>query len=360
MAGVRWCLVVFALLIWNGCSSFGGSANGSRLAMMEASPQWDLEEEIFVNSVPTGGIKDGKKWETFWGFINKPDDAFPEKYPKTIKPSFPQLPATAFRVTWLGHSTMVIRMGGKTFLLDPMFSERASPFSWAGPQRFHAPVVSLRDLPPIDAVIISHDHYDHLDMVTIETLVKTTDAPFLMPLGVGAHFEEWEVPADRIIEMDWWDEAMVGSVKIAATPSRHFSGRGLFDRNETLWASWTFVGPTHRVFFSGDTGFFDGFREISEKYGPFDIAMFEIGAFHENWADIHLGPDKAIEAFEMMDAKVVMPIHWGTFSLGMHGWRDPIRTFSELAESRGHRWVAPRPGDYVEPGIYEPQVPWWE
>lgn len=356
----RWGLAMCTLLLFGCAASFGGTPEGERMTRMQQSPQWNDEEGIFINLVKTGGIKPGTRWETFWGFINKPDDAFPEEYPKTVKPTFPELPGDRLRVTWLGHSSVVVRMAGKTFLLDPQFSNRASPYQWAGPSRFHPTVIALKDLPPIDAVIISHDHYDHLDMATIKELVSLTSAPFIMPLGVGAHLEEWEVPDERIIEMDWWEETSIGGVKVVATPSRHFSGRGLTNRDETLWASWTLVGPVHRVFFSGDTGLFDGFREISKRYGPFDVAMFEIGAYHPNWGDVHLGPDQAMTAFEMMDAKVVMPIHWGTFSLGMHGWKDPIQTFSDLAEFRGHRWVAPRPGDYVEPGVYEPRTPWWD
>lgn len=341
-------------------ASFGGTPDGARLERMKASEQWNDVEEKFQNVIPTGGIKPGKRWELFKAFWNKPPDPTPEDYPPTLTPEFSDIPSASLRVTWLGHSTVVVSTAGQHILLDPIFSERASPFEWIGPSRFHLPPVDIKDLPPLDAVIISHDHYDHLDMNSIKELVDTTDALFLVPLGVGAHLEEWGIPANRLRELDWWDEIQIGAIKIAATPSRHFSGRGLFNRDSTLWASWTIIGPNHRVYFSGDTGYFEGFREISERYGPFDLAMFEVGAFNEAWSDVHLGPKNAIRAYEQMEADVIMPIHWGTFSLGLHGWKDPAEEFAKIAEEKGYRWVAPRPGEHVEPGVYEPKQPWWK
>lgn len=304
-------------------------------------------------------MEPGGTWETTRGWFSKPDDAFPSRELPTLTPDLSAPPVSGLRMTWLGHSSTLLEIDGVHLLLDPIFSERASPSTLVGPRRFHPLVLNPEDLPRLDAVIISHDHYDHLDMQAVRDLMRLSAAVFIVPLGVGAHLERWDVPRERIVEMDWWDEHTIKGLTIAATPSRHFTGRGLFDRFETLWASWTFVGPEHRVFFSGDTGFFEGFRDIAERYGPFDIAMYEIGAYHQAWGQIHLGPEGALDAFELMDAALVMPIHWGSFDLGLHGWTEPIETFVRLAEERGHPWVTPAPGASVEPGLIEPRSPWW-
>ncbi|QDG51786.1 hypothetical protein FIV42_13830 [Persicimonas caeni] len=341
-------------------ASLGGDPDGERLERIRQSKQWSDEDGIFVNSVPTTVMMPGKTWEVTLDWFDKPGDAVPDTPPSTVRPVFSEPPADGLRVTWLGHSTTLVEIDGARILIDSVFADRASPSTLVGPLRFHPLPVDPSELPELDAIIISHDHYDHLDMRAARELAASSNAPFLVPLGVGEHLEVWDIPADRIREFDWWDETQIGPVTIAATPSRHFSGRGLLNRFSTLWASWTFVGPEHRVFFSGDTGLFDGFADIADKYGPFDIAMYEIGAFNTNWGQIHLGPEGALDAFEMMDAKLVVPIHWGTFDLGLHGWKDPIRTFATLADERGHRWAAPMPGGAIEPGVSEPKEPWWE
>ncbi|TXD36854.1 hypothetical protein FRC96_09035 [Lujinxingia vulgaris] len=340
-------------------ASLGGSLEGERLERAMASLNWSDDEAIFLNPVETSVMEPGGTWETTRGWFSKPADAVPSRELPTTTPDLASPPESGLRLTWLGHSSTLIEIDGARLLLDPIFSERASPSTMVGPRRFHPLVIPPDALPPLDAVIISHDHYDHLDMQAVLDLVRLSDALFLVPLGVGAHLERWGVPDERIVELDWWDEYDIKGLTIAATPSRHFTGRGLFDRFETLWASWTFVGPDHRVFFSGDTGLFDGFRDIAERYGPFDLAMYEIGAYHPAWGQIHLGPEGALDAFAMMDAAIVMPIHWGSFDLGMHSWTEPIETFVALAEARGHRWVTPAPGASVEPGVHEPRSPWW-
>lgn len=340
--------------------ALGGTPDGERLERMRASEQWDVDEGIFVNSDPTTVMMPGKTWQTSLDWFDKPDDAVPAREIDTMRPELAEPPAGGLRLTWLGHSTFLIAIDGARVLVDPIFSERASPSSLVGPLRFHPLPIDPAELPELDAIVVSHDHYDHLDMRAVRELNAASSAPFLVPLGVGAHLQRWGVPAERIREMDWWDETEVAGLTVAATPSRHFSGRGLFDRFGTLWASWTFVGPEHRVFFSGDTGLFDGMAAISATYGPFDVAMYEIGAFHPNWGQIHLGPHNALTAFEMMDAELVVPIHWGTFDLGLHGWQEPIRAFARLAEERGHRWAAPMPGGSIEPGVSEPREAWWD
>lgn len=341
-------------------AALGGTPVGERKDRFRGSEQWDEEGQVFVNPVETAVMMPGTTWETTQDWLRKPKDSVPLRAIDTVEPVLGAKPVGGLRLTWLGHSTILIEIDGRVVLVDPVFGDRASPSTLAGPRRFHPVPMALADLPELDAIVISHDHYDHLDMPTVRELTQKSAAPFLVPLGVGAHLERWKVPAERIREMDWWEETAVGELTIAATPARHFSGRGLMDRFSTLWASWSFIGPDHRVFFSGDTGLFDGFRTISQTYGPFDVAMMEIGAYHPNWGQIHLGPEQALMAFEMMDAEMIVPVHWGTFDLGLHGWTEPIRTFVASAEARGHRWAAPVPGGSIEPGLIEPREPWWE
>lgn len=274
----------------------------------------------------------------------KPDVALP-----VAAPSFAAKPApSGLQVTWFGHSTMLIDLDGVRILTDPVFCERASPFQWMGPARFHAPPAPLDALTGLDAVVISHDHYDHLDYESIVRLAKT-HVRFFAPLGLGAHLEHWGVEPERITELEWWDEAQVGAVTLACTPSRHFSGRGTFNRDTTLWSSWAMVGPTHRAWFSGDTGPFDEATEIGEKYGPFDLTMVETGAWHPAWGEIHLGPDEAERMHRRVRGKVMMPVHWGTFSLAPHRWDQPVVRLQHVAREHGSELLVPVAGQTADP-----------
>jgi L-ascorbate metabolism protein UlaG (beta-lactamase superfamily) len=274
--------------------------------------------------------------------------------------------ASGLRVTWLGHSSTLIELDGARILTDPMWGERASPSRWVGPSRMHRPPLALADLPPIDAVVISHEHYDHLDMGTIEAL-GARGVTFHVPLGVGAHLGAWGIPAAQFVEHDWWQDATIaGGVRIVSTPARHFNGRGLPWRVGALWTSWSIVGPHHRLFFSGDTGLTDGFSEVARREGPFDVAMLEIGQYHESWGTIHLGPKGALEAFALLGAKTLIPIHWGTFVLAYHAWSEPAETLVEEAARRGVSVLTPRLGEPIEPvtpsGVAAPPsttTPWW-
>ena len=231
----------------------------------------------------------------------------------------------------LGHSTILLRLDGEFILLDPMFSERAFPVQWMGPKRFHQPPISIEALPAIKAVIISHDHYDHLDKQAIKALKDKVET-FITPLQVGQHLREWGVPNDKITELDWWQETRLETIRITATPAQHFSGRGLFDRDHTLWASWVIQGWDSKVFFSGDTGYFDGFKEIGEKFGPFDITLMETGAYNEHWTDIHMMPEQSLQAHIDLKGKVMVPIHNGTFDLSLHDWFEPLARIQQLAD----------------------------
>ncbi len=267
---------------------------------------------------------------------------------------------SGLRATWLGHSTVLIEIDGFCVLTDPVWGPRASPSRLAGPKRFQPVPITLRALPHIDAVLVSHDHYDHLDYPTIRELARR-EVPFITSLGVGAHLQAWGVPPERITELDWWQSHTVPgtSLTVTAAPSQHFSGRGLKDRNATLWSSLVVRGERHAVFFSGDTGLTTEYQAIAQRLGPFDLVMLEVGAFHPAWGDIHLGPAHALEAHALLGGGVFLPVHWGTFSLAMHAWDEPAETLLALAPRTSAPLLMPRLGEPVEPAQAEAVTPWW-
>jgi L-ascorbate metabolism protein UlaG (beta-lactamase superfamily) len=268
--------------------------------------------------------------------------------------------ASGLRATWLGHSTVLIEIDGLRVITDPVWGKRASPSSLAGPKRFQPVPVPLRAMPPVDLVVLSHDHYDHLDYPTIRELART-DVPFVTSLGVGAHLEYWGVRPERIVELDWWETHRVpnSELTVTAAPSQHFSGRGLSNRNSTLWSSLVIRSPRHAVFFSGDTGLTTEYQAIRARLGPFDLVMLEVGGLHPSWGDMHLGPENALKALALLGGGAFLPVHWGTFSLAMHAWDQPAETLLELGPKAGARLLMPRLGEPVEPA-HEPKVqPWW-
>ncbi|HEY4395080.1 MAG TPA: MBL fold metallo-hydrolase [Polyangia bacterium] len=330
--------------------AFGGAPAGERLARMQASPEFSGGK--FRNAEPTALMAPGSYAGAFrhWAFgdeMRVPICPLPLETDTAARLASP--PASGLRVTWLGHSTTLIEIDGARILTDPVWGERASPSRWVGPKRLHPPPLALADLPPVDAVLISHEHYDHLDMGTVIALGQR-GVVFHVPLGIGAHLAAWGIPAAQIVEQDWWQETTTpGGVRIVSTPARHFNGRGLPWRVGALWTSWSVVGPHHRIFFSGDTGMTAGFDEIARRFGPFDVALLEIGQFHESWGTIHLGPKGALEAFAHLRAGTLLPIHWSTFVLAYHAWSEPAETLVEEAAKRGIPVVTPRLGEPVEP-----------
>jgi len=337
----------------------GGSPGGERLERIQASP--NFEDGKVQNPVPTDnswGL--AKTWETIkdyrGGHKTEPDE--PPPIVKLTRESFAEEPASGLRLTWLGHSSVLVEIDEKVILFDPVFAERASMFSFMGPKRFHPTPISVDDLPLLDAVVISHDHYDHLDYEAVVQLAPKTGA-FYVPLGIGAHLEEWEIPAGKIVELDWWEEVEVGEIKLAACPARHFSGRSGFNNNKTLWASWAVIGPVHRVFFSGDTGPMDLFEKVGELYGPFDVTFIKIGAYGRTWPDVHIGPTEAIKVNKMVRGQLMMPIHWGTFNLSYHGWTEPAERLIVAADRTATRIVIPKVGQNFEPASPPPVERWW-
>lgn len=349
-------------LFISACPAMGAAAKGARLDRMKASAQW--QGESFGNRLPR---VDGDPMEMaseffFGGSAHRsPSQALPVVQRKAE--DFASHPESGLRVTWLGHSSLLVELDGARVFFDPMFGEYASPFTFTGPKRHFPPPLPLEELPSLDAIVISHDHYDHLDHPTVLALRERVSR-WIVPLGVGAHLEAWGVPAAAIRELDWWEEDEVAGVRVACTPSRHFSGRSLSDQNGTLWAGWALIGPAHRVFYSGDTALHPQFAEIGERLGPFDLTMMESGAYNQLWADVHLGPEQAVLAHQLVRGQVMMPVHWGLFDLALHGWTEPIERVLVAAERVGVPIVAPRPGASVEladaPRVdrWWPQIPW--
>lgn len=267
--------------------------------------------------------------------------------------------AEGTHITWLGHSTALVQLDGAVILLDPVWSERCSPSQRVGPKRLHPVPVELRDLPAVDAVVISHDHYDHLDMDSIKELARLRpETRFVVPLGIGAHLEKWGVPESRIDELDWHEDSEVAGVRLVATPAQHFSGRGL-SRDGTLWASWVLEGKSGNVFYTGDTGYFVGFGQIGERYGPFDVALVQVGAYDDGWPTIHMTPEHGVEAALDVGAAVMVPVHWGTFNLAFHAWGEPIERVIVEAERRGLPVVVPRPGERLDIGRLPAEPSFW-
>jgi L-ascorbate metabolism protein UlaG (beta-lactamase superfamily) len=263
-------------------------------------------------------------------------------------------------VTWLGHATALVEIDGYRLLTDPVWSQRCSPSRTVGPQRLHPPPMPLESLPALDAVVISHDHYDHLDMQTVRMLARTQRAPFVTPLGVGAHLREWGIPSARIIELDWNAATIIGDLRLVCTPARHFSGRFL-SRNNTLWASWAVIGPNHRAYFGGDTGYTRSFTDIGAEHGPFDITLLPIGAYNKSWPDIHMNPEEAVRAHRDLNGEhhgVLVPIHWATFRLAPHPWAEPAERLVDAAVGAGVDIAVPKPGGRVIPSRPVSE-PWW-
>jgi L-ascorbate metabolism protein UlaG (beta-lactamase superfamily) len=261
---------------------------------------------------------------------------------------------------WLGHSTVLLEIEGRRLLTDPVWAERCSPSSAIGPKRFHPVPLPIAELPPIDAVVISHDHYDHLDMEAVQSLNRQ-GVKFIVPLGVGAHLEKWGVSPKQFTELDWWevDSTTVPGLQIICTPARHFSGRGGLYGNQTLWSSFAILGEEHRVYFSGDSGPFPGFAEIGARCGPFDLTMMKIGAYATDWPDVHINPRQAVEAHKVLQGKRLLPVHWGTFNLAYHDWDEPIEWLLKLAEEESLEVIAPQPGERVDVmGEYDAAA-WW-
>lgn len=282
-------------------------------------------------------------------------DIPPQPIPLT-KASFHKGPG--LRVVWLGHSTTIVEIDGHRLLIDPMLAQRASPLGIVGPKRFSCPPLAANDVPELDFVLITHDHYDHLDKATVRTIQHKV-RHFYAPLKVGERLIRWGIPPLKVTELNWWDSVKAKDLRLVLAPSRHFSGRNLNDRNSTLWGSWIILGPEHRVYCSGDGGYSPSFKKIGQKYGPFHITLMECGQYNPAWSHSHMAPEEAIEAHQDLRGEVMIPIHWGAFSLSLHSWTEPVERALAAAKAKGTTLAVPKIGGLVSYGEPLPEKPWW-
>lgn len=341
----------------------GGNPSGDRLELLRQSP--NFSEGKFQNSVETNMDMPLKRMlPVFREYFRQNHDRVPVTT-ITTQPfdgqSFNRIPEAQTAVSWFGHSSALFRIEGKTILADPVFGERASMFSFMGPKRFpYDHHITVEELPAVDIVIISHDHYDHLDYPTMLKL-KGRVNQFYVPLGVGEHLESWGIPADQIREFDWWDNIIVSdSLELVFTPSRHFSGRGLTNRFTTLWGSWVLKGSTHRIYFSGDSGYSPDFKKIGEIYGPFDLTLMECGQYNEAWPEIHMMPEETVQAHIDVRGGYLMPIHWGKFELAVHDWKEPVERMVTRAEDSTVKIATPEVGEVLVLQTEITTKKWWE
>jgi len=327
------------------------------------SPQYVVQEHRFQN-LPNPHAKPNQSTWDIWSrffFAAKegtvPVDPIPVRM--LDKAALDALDNDANHIIRLGHSSHLLKLRGKWWLIDPVFGPRASPVSWAGPKRFHAPPLALQDVPPIEGLILSHDHYDHLDVPTIEAL-KGRVKRYYVPLGVGQHLRDWGIAADSIEEFDWWQERKLDGLTLTAAPAQHFSGRTLWDRNRTLWASWSLQSGQDHIFYSGDSGYFSGFKTVRERLPRIDIALMENGAYDNYWPSVHMSPEETVQAFQDLGAGVLYLVHNSTFDLAFHGWRDPLERVAALAKARGVQLATPEIGEVLTVGKARENRNWWE
>jgi L-ascorbate metabolism protein UlaG (beta-lactamase superfamily) len=337
-----------------------GADPASIRAVTERSPNY--HDGVFVNLDPVSAFTMDREqlrliaWELLAGRAgSRPQASIPLSAPGLLEGD-----SGGLSVSWLGHSTALLEIDGYRVLTDPVWSQRCSPSDVVGPERLHPPPVHLEALPALDAVVISHDHYDHLDVDTVMALAHTQRAAFFVPLGVGAHLRAWGIPEHRVVELDWNQSAQVGELTLFCVPARHFSGR-FVDRNTTLWASWAMLGPHHRAYFGGDTGYTESFARIGAEHGPFDLTLLPIGAYNTAWPDIHMNPEEAVQAHVDMTSGsgLLVPIHWGTFRLAPHPWAEPVERLVAAAEPAQVEVVVPMPGQRIDPSGAVSLHPWW-
>ena len=356
-------VVAFVSIFFSVAPQVGQSADGARLEKMKLATNyhdgkfWNLTETSMDMSA---GEMVRVTWDVLTGDpVRKPAEPLETRRLNPVK--WDSVGRGNIGITWFGHSSMLIKIEGRVFLTDPMFSDRASMFSFAGPERFaYTHSMTADSLPAIDAVLISHDHYDHLDYNTIVAL-KDKVKHFFVPLGVGAHLERWGVPASSITELNWWESVPLDdTIEITSAPSRHFSGRGLTNRMSTLWTSWVIKGRFHRIYFSGDTGYSPSFKEIGDKYGPFNVTLMECGQYNTKWKDIHMTPEQTVQAHRDLKGEVLIPMHWGKFNLALHPWKEPVTRLEEEASRLNVTWCTPMIGETVIVPGYLPHKEWWK
>jgi L-ascorbate metabolism protein UlaG (beta-lactamase superfamily) len=342
-------------------AALGARPAGARLERIRHSPRY--HDGAFHNEVPASIAPASSGPSIIRELARERQSRRPRRAVPIITPSAADLaaaPAGGLRLSWLGHATALVELEGRRVLFDPVWSERVSPSQAVGPRRMHRVPMALDALPPLDAVVISHDHYDHLDMRTIRQLAALQpDVPFVLPLGVGAHLERWGVPASRIIELDWEERASIAGLELVATAARHFSGRRRPGENTTLWASWVVAGPSRKVFYTGDSGYFDDYAKIGAAHGPFDLTLVQVGAYSPYWPDIHMTPEEGVATHLAVRGQVLVPVHWATFNLSLHSWSEPVERILADAAAHDVRVAIPRPGELLDLDDLPTADPWW-
>ncbi|WP_066218324.1 MBL fold metallo-hydrolase [Formosa haliotis] len=355
-------LVLGTIIFVNTSPEFGGKQPAENEKKFALTKHYKEGRFINLGNVDMKiGLKDYGK--SLLGYFNPPKGAVPNKpiLTESISKSDLENYSGETRLFWFGHSTFLLQIQSKNILIDPMFGDVPSPIEFLGTKRFsdHLPI-DIDSLPTIDAVLISHDHYDHLDYGSIIKLKGKVNR-FYTPLGVGAHLESWGVKAEKIIELDWWEHRMFSDLQFVCTPAQHFSGRGLTDKGKTLWSSWVIKSDTETIFFSGDSGYGPHFKDIGEKFGPFDFAMMECGQYNTLWHEIHMYPEETAQAALDVKAKRMMPIHWGAFKLAMHGWNEPVERLEKVAKLEHLNMVIPKIGEPIlVNATTQPSERWWE
>ena len=357
--------ISFALFIGGLFVFFSYSPNlggkNSKDAQIEIQKSKNYKKDKFQNLIPSPMA--APKFSTMVKFFSKNEVQIPGKTLNTeafSKEKFESTPQNTLSFCWFGHSTVLLRIENQTILIDPVFGKRASMFSFIGPTRFnYSNQYQIDQLPKIDAVLISHDHYDHLEYESILALKDKVNR-FFVPLGVGVHLEKWGVSPKKITELDWWNEIDYSNeIKLVFTPARHFSGRSLLTRNQTLWGSWSILGLNQKVFFGGDSGYFDEFKNVGDKFGPFDLAFVENGQYNEDWANIHMMPEQSALVGSELKAKAVVPIHWGKFSLSVHAWEEPVVRFLKASKEYDYQSLTPYPGQIMT-FPWQITFEWWK
>ncbi len=350
-------LITVGIIFLNTSPQFGQKPRGTYLERIRNSPNY--ADGQFRNPIHTTMGSFTEMMSTmpdfFFGKNREPENELPVKYGENESPAVDSL----CYVTWYGHSAFLIEMEDRRILIDPMLGERPSPMPFGNSRFPNEEPIPVEDLTNIDMVILSHDHYDHLDYGTIMKL-KDEVGHFYTALGVGSHLAAWGIPRAKITELDWWETATADNIQLISCPARHFSGRGITDRNSTQWASWVIIGESTRIYFSGDGGYGPHFSEIGEKYGPFDFAMMECGQYNQAWKDIHMMPEESVQAGIDVNAKQIMPIHWGAFALSVHTWKDPIERFKKKSQELNIPAVHPYIGQRFQLGNDFPDDEWWQ
>ena len=361
---ILWIGIALALLIGlllavllEARAAFGAKPQGERLARAQQSSQWHDGQFKDPQAI---WIDTGRAMRHF--IFGKPEPAATPDAPvpvvHTTAAAFANAPQSGLRVTWFGHSSTLLEIDGSKILIDPFWGERASPFAWAGPKRWYAPPIALADMPPIDVVLISHDHYDHLDYPSIVAM-RSWHNMFVVPLGVGAHLSRWGIPKERIIELDWWQSTRQGNIELVATPARHSSGRLSPNSDHTLWAGFAIIGDQHRAWYSGDTSYHRDLANIGARLGPFDVTLIEAGQYDADWADNHLGPELAVQAHVQVRGRTMIPVHWALIKLAQHTWTEPVERVRVAARCHGVEVLMPRPGESIEPTQHQAIPQWW-